>query len=480
MKKLAFLILFPVYACFGQQEFDYYPLQTKLTEDESKQLRKEIISRLKTDLKDIECKYEKQVKDIYMQRSKWLLEKIADENFIHDEIISTYLASLLDIIVENNPSISANDVRILVQRDPNVNAYCAGEGTLIMNVGLLRRIETESQLAFVIAHELAHLELDHVNKSIVSKLESVQSKETKQKEKDIRKNGRAPVIEKLELHKGLLYSELKHQRSYEFEADSLARIFLANTPYDQHQAIDFLQMLDSADFPKYSDYEGIESVFNFSKFPFQSSWLQDEDSLFSRHFNSSLIFDADSVSTHPDIEERISKMQAMLDPSRSKKLDIEHPDELDWIVTMCDFEAIESAYKMKDYSRCMYLTLQALSKYRDISYLHAMIGKIFIDLYEVGDHPTRKEYMFGFDNYYSADLRQIKTFLQNLNQWELGQIALNYMNTRGNFDPSDESHYYLLWNIGDMINNLVVMEQVEEAYADAFPNGKYLHTFFYE
>ena len=50
------------------------------------------------------------------------------------------------------------------------------------------------------------------------------------------------------------------------------------------------------------------------------------------------------------------------------------------------------------------------------------------------------------------------------------------MNTKGNFDPTDETHYFLLWKIGGMINNPVVMEQVQQAYADTFPDGQYIET----
>jgi Zn-dependent protease with chaperone function len=452
-------------------------MQTTLSAEESKQVHKAISSRLQDDLRGIESPYEKEIKEIYVQRTRWLLEMISKESFIYDPVVLNYFDFVLKNILDNNPAIRNSDVRILINRSPRVNAYCTGEGTIIINLGLLRRIENESQLAFVISHELAHQELDHAYKGLQIKLEGFRGKETKRKEKEIRKSDRSVNIQQLELYKEILYSESKDKRSFEIEADSLGHIFMANTVYDQQQAISFLYMLDSSDYPKYPNYAEIDSIFNFSNFPFDPAWLYNEDSLFDMHFNPSIAFNMDSLKSHPDIDKRVEYLEPRLDKGQRGKVDIQHRDTLEWIVRMCDFEVIEGAYFTKDYSRCLFLTLQAMSVYPDNSYLHAMIGRIFIDLFEIGEHPAAKKYLFGSAAYYEAGMSEIRTFLMNLKQWEIGKIALNYINTKGNFDPNDESHYFVLWKIGKMINNYALVDRIEQAYLGTFPNGEYADEF---
>jgi hypothetical protein len=49
--------------------------------------------------------------------------------------------------------------------------------TTVSNLGLIGKIETESQLAFIICHEIGHDLLGHVVKGIIKRLDIVQNPE---------------------------------------------------------------------------------------------------------------------------------------------------------------------------------------------------------------------------------------------------------------------------------------------------------------
>lgn len=51
--------------------------------------------------------------------------------------------------------------RFRVARDPLVNAFALPNGSIYLNVGLLARLESEAQLAHVLAHEIAHVVQRH-------------------------------------------------------------------------------------------------------------------------------------------------------------------------------------------------------------------------------------------------------------------------------------------------------------------------------
>jgi len=51
----------------------------------------------------------------------------------------------------------ALEFRFFVVEDPNINAAALPDGTVLVNTGLLGAVENESQLAFVLSHEIAHV-----------------------------------------------------------------------------------------------------------------------------------------------------------------------------------------------------------------------------------------------------------------------------------------------------------------------------------
>jgi predicted Zn-dependent protease len=63
-------------------------------------------------------------------------------------------------------------LRIVVLRDPRINAFAMPDGRIYLHVGLLARLENEAQLAHVLAHEMAHVRARHA----VARLRSLRSK----------------------------------------------------------------------------------------------------------------------------------------------------------------------------------------------------------------------------------------------------------------------------------------------------------------
>ena len=83
-------------------------------------------------------------------------------NHVDDEELTRYMRSILCRLSTDY----CRQVRIYILDNPQVNAHMLPNGAFLILTGLLLRIEDESQLAYVLAHELGHYVQKHGIKKI--------------------------------------------------------------------------------------------------------------------------------------------------------------------------------------------------------------------------------------------------------------------------------------------------------------------------
>jgi predicted Zn-dependent protease len=85
--------------------------------------------------------------------------------------ISRYVRRVvLTILGSSNYAGSYSDPVVIVLKDSkNINAFAAPGNFVFVTTGMLHFLKNEDELAFVIAHEIAHIELDHGLNAIKSK-----------------------------------------------------------------------------------------------------------------------------------------------------------------------------------------------------------------------------------------------------------------------------------------------------------------------
>jgi predicted Zn-dependent protease len=84
-----------------------------------------------------------------------------DPQFVDDPEISEYLAALGARLTQVTPG-ARQDFEFFAVRDPSINAFALPGGFIGVHTGLLNAAETESQLASVLAHEVAHVSQRHI------------------------------------------------------------------------------------------------------------------------------------------------------------------------------------------------------------------------------------------------------------------------------------------------------------------------------
>src|SRR6185369_10732979 len=101
------------------------------------------------------------IEAIKKERIEKLSEKVTAGLFVLDSSLERFPNEVLKKIIDAN-GLKRQERRVLVSRSSQLNAYCAGQGIYVVTVESLARINTEDELAFTIAHELAHDELSHI------------------------------------------------------------------------------------------------------------------------------------------------------------------------------------------------------------------------------------------------------------------------------------------------------------------------------
>lgn len=84
-----------------------------------------------------------------------------DPQFIDDPEISEYLGVVGARLSQVIPG-ARQDLEFFAVRDPSINAFALPGGFVGVHTGLLNAAETESQLASVLAHEIAHVTQRHI------------------------------------------------------------------------------------------------------------------------------------------------------------------------------------------------------------------------------------------------------------------------------------------------------------------------------
>jgi predicted Zn-dependent protease len=70
-------------------------------------------------------------------------------------VAHAYLQSVVQKIISANDELKNTDARVIFSRDWWPNAFSMGDGTIVINAGLMIFLDNEAELVFVLSHELA-------------------------------------------------------------------------------------------------------------------------------------------------------------------------------------------------------------------------------------------------------------------------------------------------------------------------------------
>ncbi len=433
----------------------------------------ELENQLEQDLANFSASSNEEIIEIYKKRTQRLISKVQNNHFIFDSAINDRIERILNHILEKNPAIPKDPLRVFISRYFWPNASCLGEGTMIFNIGLIRRLENDDQIAFILCHELAHLTEDHVNESIRKNVADRQNLLNSSEFKELTKQEYGRYEAAQNMLKEFTFDHKRHSRTHEKEADHLGMGFYINTRYSISEATRCLEILNEIDKEKYAGKINIKKHFENPEYPFKEKWLRSKSSGLSAMKKTTSEWHSDSLKTHPDCVQRMDLIKTnFLDSQPNTNKIIPSKNGLEEDILIADFEIVQSTFDFGDLGRCLYYTLQLLEIYPENAYLRAMVGHCLYQLYQARKNHELNDYV-AFPSRQEKEYRQVLQFIHNLRLSELKKLNFHYLRDADPALRKNEDYLFALVLSSSLLEDNTEYQQFIADYQKIFPGGKY-------
>ena len=125
-------------------------------------------------------------------------------------------------------------VVIIIDDDKLVNAFAAPGGFIFISTGMLKFLENEDELAFVLAHEIGHIELDHGLNAVIQKTSG-----------DLFKKGAGGMGVSDSFFGGMIdFAENGYSKDLEMEADGRGAVLAVRAGYDVNAALNVIKKFE--------------------------------------------------------------------------------------------------------------------------------------------------------------------------------------------------------------------------------------------
>lgn len=471
MKKLLLLFFCLASLGYAQVNDNYIPLSS---DENAKALTVTAIdSKYEFDIESLPKENRSDYKKIFKYRRDELVSDLDSDKFIFGTELNALLQKVFDRISINNSKIPSNGIRLLLSRNTEANAYCMGEGTIIINIGLLRFLENESQLAFVMCHELAHYRLNHVNNSINDYVIAINDKKNRKAIKRLANEEYYSNSKALEFLKEITYNGLRYSQRKELQADSLGMVFFKNSIFMEQEVLACLEILNKVDKEKYPDNFDFKKILATKDYPFQKSWLEEEVSGLGLFKNTQKEILNDSLKTHPGCEQRIALIKKNFTITQKQNKLLMSRDEFLKLNLIADFEVVRNEYLNNNYARCFYHIIGLLHQYPENAYLNTMLIRCLHQIYEAQSNHTLSKYIDREESIADNNYKQALLFIKNIKPKELANLCYYYLNDRKERLQTNEDFIYASYVSSKMLGNGTDQEKWKETYLKKFPEGKF-------
>ena len=418
----------------------------------------EDVEQLKSLSSKFQQYYEDEIAALPSENKKDLLSKYSDrwenvKNIFESKEIYTsapaqkYLNDLVAEIVKTNPLLQGKNFHCYFSRSGIPNASYIGEGIILLNMGLFSRLDNESQVAFILCHELSHYYLRHNENSIAAYVAMMNSQEVQKQLHSIKRNEYGKRQELAKLIKGLAFDTRRHGRDHESQADSMAVEFMHNSRFDLHESSTTLALLDSIDSDTLDMAVTLQKMFNAKEYPFQKKWIAKEEGLLGGHatlHNDTLL--VDSLKTHPDCKLRIQNLDPLVKKycNASASKNIVSPSKFEKLKNTFRYEIVEYAFTSNSYTKSLQYTIALLQTRPQDPYLIAQTGKLFNGFYEAQKKHTLGKVVELPSPYFESNYNLLLQFIQNLYLADFSSINYyflrQYETTLSNYKLFEENY----------------------------------------
>lgn len=401
---------------------------------------------------------DKQMAREFYESSEYYISKLFQSGQIYlNNALTFYLDSVVKKLLRDEPGLQ-NKVHVYLARFSSANALTFPDGTIVVNVGLLDALSSEGQLAFVLAHEVAHFSQQHSAKQF-KKVSGMNSE-------DYGANS----------DKSKLFLGLRYSREAEMDADAMALNMMVQAGYDVKQAATALRALKDESSSRVQPSQ----VFDPVTFKSDSSWTNAramDRSKVRLNVSDKPLLNTEGIDdlfdTHPDLDKRIEAvdvMSANLPPA--KVLQPENP-RFNFIRATAAFERVENYYADQDFLNSLRMALRLLKTYPSSAYLKAAVAR---DLYWISYYKEIAEGHLNFDIERSENMQDLAVLLAYFSEMPLKECKkLTYLWSKKmieEYPGHEEVIFYNAVATSSYLGEQAARNFYKDYYA-RFPNGRY-------
>lgn len=353
-------------------------------------------------------------------------------------------------------SVNAGQVNFYVLRNTVPNAYTFADGSVFVTTGLLGRLSSESQVAFVLGHEISHYQRKHSLKEF-------------QKENELKKEFDPKLRDENSYIRLMHYS-----KDNELEADQLGMELMMRAGYnglESPKALHALNPLDSVQLKNANLSKFFKSdIFNYDSIVHAVTEPVTRVRIFMNTNDES---GNDKEETHPALDKRIIALQELLKNTNYKFTGSADSIVYTPIKIQALFEMTEDAYLDGRYGESLYLSMIMLERYPKNKYLEYSIARDLFWLSEYKNQDLLDDILDPVTDNYGLSYEKFKSFFNALTENDLKKLCYSFIRSRYSEELKDDDIHFYMAYLSEYYLGKGVSRYYYNKYLDNFPGGKY-------
>ena len=352
----------------------------------------------------------------YQENFYYINELLLSGKVLFNDPVTKYINQLADHLLKGEPELRKK-IRLYAVKSPSANAFAANNGIILVNIGLISKLENEAQLAFILCHEISHFTQKHPLDIFL---------QSKVSEKTTAQSARNYAGEEIILNRNL-YSQDKEK-----EADSLGLELYMASSYDLQASTTVFDILIKSKNPFANQ--------DFDPAFFETPSLQFPDSFFT---NKSLRLEqiqdgnASESSSHltPEIRKQFVEKRVSGLFNDGRELFLLGKDQFMLIRKICRFESSYYFLVEKDYEKAIYSAWFLLKDNPESLFLQKIIAQA---LYGLAKHAMAgKLWDVREELSLSAEFLHLSQIIEQLEDLEMATFSLMYNWKTSKIMPED-------------------------------------------
>ncbi len=377
---------------------------------------------------------------------------------------------ILADIKKSNTGFKFDDIVFYISRSIVPNAVCYGNGIIMVNLGLLLWIDNNDELAFVLAHEIAHQVLNHYDKRLSNSIEVFTSEGFNEEVADIKKATSGKYERYKKLMKEIVIEGGKHSTYKEAEADSLAYTLIKKANYNTKVGPQILLKLEYVD-----DLFSSDKIFNvknsLTSVQFKGNYFQSKtryNGLSGAEVTMNADADIDSVKTHPDCKLRFKQVTKETAPNITNCCTIistqNSIDKENALIEMVRYE-----FEVGKYVLSIHFSMLALESGYNKEFFNAMIAASYAMIYQK-DKQYERFTAVNASASGKSSLKQLQDLLFKLDAIDIRILSKHYLDLVS--DKTSEGFLFASMLYDSYCKELNFSDEREQ-FIKKFPNSRY-------